>query len=554
MVTMSSSLSKSMNNQQIDSEYQYDPTYVEKDQEQILLEKLGYKQELKRSYSIWSLCAFSIITLTPASAIMNTLSTPLATGGPQALVWGYIIVSIFTMIVAISMAEIAASYPVSGGPLSWAYQLGKTEKVKILASWYTGYFNIFSQIAFAASASFQGTTTILGMVSVQHPNFVAERYHYVLVSIGFIVLFTATNIYLSKYHASSTMGLLIFNVVTVVAIMVTLLATAEYRQDAKFIFTKYVNESGFESHGYVFILGLLQSAYTFTGYDSCTHLAEEADSGKNKNIVAKALVVVVATCILYGFIFVIVICSVLDDIPSLINSATGSAFIQLVYNCTKNTSATVLLALFPTLAALFAAETMTLANSRTIYSFARDGAFIFPTFFAKVSPVYNVPIPALLFSMVIQIIIVILYFSSDVVFNTIISLTTIGHELAYIIPIILMLFGGRSRMDPNRPWNLGTYGVVCNIISILWLAFISITMLFPTVSPVKAGNMNYTVVIIFIVIAYATICWFVQGKKTYKGPGEVVDGSVNVVELEAINDDHPLDKVDVGISAKERKQ
>lgn len=180
--------------------------------------------------------------------------------------------------------------------------------------------------------------------------------------------------------------------------------------------------------------------------------------------------------------------------------------------------------------------------------------FIFPTFFAKVSPVYNVPIPALLFSMVIQIIIVILYFSSDVVFNTIISLTTIGHELAYIIPIILMLFGGRSRMDPNRPWNLGTYGVVCNIISILWLAFISITMLFPTVSPVKAGNMNYTVVIIFIVIAYATICWFVQGKKTYKGPGEVVDGSVNVVELEAINDDHPLDKVDVGISAKERKQ
>lgn len=228
----------------------------------------------------------------------------------------------------------------------------------------------------------------------------------------------------------------------------------------------------------------------------------------------------------------------MDDIPSLINSATGSAFIQLVYNCTKNTSATVLLALFPTLAALFAAETMTLANSRTIYSFARDGAFIFPTFFAKVSPVYNVPIPALLFSMVIQIIIVILYFSSDVVFNTIISLTTIGHELAYIIPIILMLFGGRSRMDPDRPWNLGTYGVVCNIISILWLAFISITMLFPTVSPVKAGNMNYTVVIIFIVIAYATICWFVQGKKTYKGPGEVVDGSVNVVELEAINDDH----------------
>lgn len=479
------------------------------------------------------------------------------TGGPQALVWGYIIVSIFTMLVAISMAEIAAVYPVSGGPLSWAYQLGKTQNIKVLASWYTGYFNIFAQIAFAASASFQGTVSILGMVSLQHPQFVAERYHYVLVSVGFIILFTATNIFLSKYHASSTLGLLIFNVVTVTATIITLLATADYREDGEFIFTQYINGTGFGSHGYVFILGLLQSAYTFTGYDSCTHLAEEADSGKNKNIVAKALVVVVAASILYGFIFVIVVCSVLGDVDSLIDSSTGSAYIQLVYNCTKNTSATVLLALFPTLAALFAAETMTLANSRTIYSFARDGAFIFPTFFAKVSPTYDVPIPALLFSMVVQIIIVILYFSSDVVFNTIISLTTIGHELAYVIPIILMLFGGRSRMDPNRPWNLGIYGVICNAISILWLLFISITMLFPTVSPVDAGNMNYTVVIMFIVIFYATVCWFVQGKKTYKGPGEVIEDSVNVVELEAVNNDADLNehsKSDVGVSAKEAHQ
>lgn len=548
---MSSSVaSKSASNDNLDPEVQYDPTYEDEDQEQILLEKLGYKQELKRTFSIWSLIAFGIVTLTPPSAIMNTLGTPLVSGGPQALVWGYIIVSIFTMIVAISMAEIAAVYPVAGGPLSWAYQLGKTQNIKIFSSWYTGYFNIFAQIAFASSASFQGAATILGMASLQHPSFIPERYHYVLVSMGFIILFTLTNIFGSKFHSNSTLGLLIFNVSTICAIMFTLLATADFRQDAKFIFTEYLNDTGFTSHSYVFILGLLQSAYTFTGYDSCTHLAEEANSGKNKNIVSKALVIVTGASIVYGFIFVIVLCSVLDDVPSLINSATGSAFIQLVYNCTKNIPATVLLALFPTLQALFAAETMTLANSRTIYSFARDGAFIFPKFFAKVSPNYDVPIPALCFSMAIQIIIVILYLSSDVVFNTIISLTTIGHELAYVIPIILMLFGGRSRLEVDRPWNLGITGVVLNVIAIIWLLFISITMFFPTVSPVNAGNMNYTIVIIFIVIFYATICWFIQGRKTFKGPGDAVDH--NVVELEAVNDDTP-DKLEPIFSSKSKQ-
>jgi amino acid transporter len=501
---------------------------------QAMLEQLGYKQELHRSYSIWSLAAFGIITLTPPTAIMNTLTTPLSTGGAQALVWGYIIVAIFTFLVALSMAEIAAVYPVSGGPLSWAYQLGGSKNMKILASWYTGYFNIFAQIAFAASAAFQGVVMIISAAALQHPTFVPERYHYVLVSIGFIFLFTCSNIFANRYHSNSTVPLMVYNVGAIVAIMITLLVTAPKRNDAKFIFTEYTNMTGFSSHGYVFILGLLQSAYTFTGYDCVTHLAEEANTD-TYNVIPKALMTVITTCIIYGFVFVVVICSVLTNIPDLVESPTGSAFTQLVYNCVQNTPATVFIILLPALAALFAAETMTLANSRTIYSFARDGAFIFPTFFAKVSNKWGVPIPALLFSMVIQCIIVILYLSSDVVFNTILSLCTIGHELAYLAPIALMLFGGRSRMPKNRPWNLGKLGVAANAISVLWLLFVSITMFFPTVSPVTAGNMNYTVVIMFIVIAYASFCWFVQGKKTYKGPSEVLEEGT--LELDGVSDD-----------------
>lgn len=501
--------------------------------DQMVLEKLGYKQELQRSFSIWSLAAFGIITLTPPTAIMNTLTTPLSTGGAQALVWGYIIVSIFTILVALSMAEIAAVYPVSGGPLSWSYQLGGSKRVKILSSWFTGYFNIFAQIAFASSAAFQGVVMIISAAALQHGDYVPERYQYVVVSIGFIVLFTLTNIFGNKYHSGSTMVLLVYNVVAIVGIMVTLLATAPKRNDAKFIFTEYNNMTGFSSHGYVFILGLLQSAYTFTGYDSVTHLAEETNASTS-NIIPKALMTTIVASVLYGFVFVIVVCAVLTDVPDLVDSSTGSAFTQLVYNCTQSTPATVFIIILPALAALFAAETMTLANSRTIYSFARDGAFIFPTYFSKVSDRWNVPIPALLFSMVIQCIIVILYLSSDVVFNTILSICTIGHELAYLIPITLMLLGGRGRMPAKRPWNLGKLGVVINAISVIWLLFISITMFFPTVSPVDAGNMNYTVVIMFIVIAYSVICWFIQGRKTYKGPSEVLEEDIEHFEAESM--------------------
>jgi amino acid transporter len=499
---------------------------------------LSYKQELKKTHTIWSLVAFGIVTLTPASAISNTLQIPLLLGGPQALVWGYIIVSVFTMLVAISLAEISAAFPpTSGAMLSWSYLLPKSKTVKVLASWYTGYFNIFAQIAFAASASFQGCTMILGLGNLNNPSYVPERFHYVLASMGFIILFTLTNIFGSKFHADTTKYLLAFNIATVSATMITLLVTADERRDAKFIFTEYSNSSGFSSHSYVFILGLLQSAYTFTGYDAVTHLAEEASPTRRSghHIIPKALVTVVGTSIVYGFIFVVVVCATIDDIDSLVNSSTGSAFIQLLLNATNSKQATTFFAAVPAILALFAAETMTLANSRTIYSFARDGAFIFPQFFSKVSDKWGVPIPALLFSMCIQCVIVILYFSSDVVFNTILSLCTIGHEVAYLIPICCMLFGGRARLSENRSWNLGIWGVICNVISFCWLVFISITMFFPTEYPVTSGNMNYTIVIFFLVVAYATLCYVFQGVKTYKGPTDILQLEEERVELENIH-------------------
>lgn len=509
------------------------------------LEKLGYKQELKRNYSLPALIAFGIVTLTPPSAIANTLASPLTSGGPVALVWGFIIVSIFTLIVALSMAEISAVYPLAGGPCSWAYQLG-SKRYRVIASWYAGYFNIFAQIAFAASAFFQGVFTILGCANLGQPSYIPQSYHYVLASIGLILLSLAANIFCNSWQAKSMSPLFVANVVTCVAAVITLLVTTRgERESAKFIFTEYINDTGFSSKGYVFILGMLQSAYTFTGYDSVTHLSEEMDNPSTG--VPRALMVVVGTGILYGFFFIISLCASLFNIQDLLDSPTAVPYIQLLKNATGSTPAAIILALVPALAAIIAGNTMTLANSRTIYSFARDGAFIFPKTFSKVSARHDVPIPAIMVSCFVQCIIVVLYLSSDVVYNTIISITTIGHEVTYAIPILCCLLHGRRHrlsLHPNRPWNLGQVrGPIINIIALVWLTFISITMFFPTLNPVTTSTMNYTCAIIAIVLAYSTALWFLQGRKTFRGPEEALaleDEDVRVYEAEMVQSVSPL--------------
>lgn len=61
------------------------------------------------------------------------------------MVGGWIVVSFFTMFVALSMAEIVSSIPSSGGPYHWASLLAAPQH-SAFAAWVTGYFNLLGQV------------------------------------------------------------------------------------------------------------------------------------------------------------------------------------------------------------------------------------------------------------------------------------------------------------------------------------------------------------------------------------------------------------------------
>lgn len=55
-------------------------------------------------------------------------------GGPVAVIWGWPLVSFFTLCVALSMAEICSAYPTSGALYFWAAKLAGARWAP-LASW-----------------------------------------------------------------------------------------------------------------------------------------------------------------------------------------------------------------------------------------------------------------------------------------------------------------------------------------------------------------------------------------------------------------------------------
>lgn len=79
------------------------------------LAEMGYSQDLKRKFSVWSLIAVSFSLTNSWFGVSAAMITGINSGGPVLLVYGLIITGIMSVAVAISLSELASAYPNSGG-------------------------------------------------------------------------------------------------------------------------------------------------------------------------------------------------------------------------------------------------------------------------------------------------------------------------------------------------------------------------------------------------------------------------------------------------------
>ena len=79
------------------------------------LQELGYKQELKRDWGLLHNFGISFSIISVITGITTLFEYGLVTGGPGVMSVGWIVVSFFTMFIALSMAEVVSAIPTSGG-------------------------------------------------------------------------------------------------------------------------------------------------------------------------------------------------------------------------------------------------------------------------------------------------------------------------------------------------------------------------------------------------------------------------------------------------------
>ncbi len=105
-----------------------------------------------------------------------------------------------------------------------------------------------------------GANFILGQANLSFPNYTVERWHSVLLAYLIALLGTAVNIYGPHLLDRISRGILIWNILSFVLVIIVILACNDHKQPASFVFHDFQNFTGF-STGFAAILGLLQSSF-----------------------------------------------------------------------------------------------------------------------------------------------------------------------------------------------------------------------------------------------------------------------------------------------------
>ncbi|KAJ2955489.1 hypothetical protein NQZ79_g8526 [Umbelopsis isabellina] len=498
--------------------------------DELILQQMGYKQELKRSWSSFRNFCLCFSTMSILSGLTPLYGTALLTGGPVVIIFGWIFVTIMTLSVALSMAEVCSAYPTSGGLYYWSAAISRP-KYKPVLSFFTGWFNLIGQLAGTAAVAFGLALVIVATISIgTDGTWVPTPGATVGVYIGILVLVGLLNTFATRSLGMMNVVSMYWHIFGILIIIISLLVcTRNSPASPEFVFTDFENHTGWSNNGFVVLLGLLQSQYSFTGYDSAAHMTEETQDAQRGGPIS-ILGAILATSIL-GLAFLLAVTFSIQDYDRVINSST-IPIAQVFLDALGKTGAILVMCII-IVGVFFCANAGATSNARLIYALSRDGALPFSGTLHKLDPKTQSPVIAVWALLFVAAILGLPYLGSATAFVAITSVCTIALYITYGLPTLCLLFT-RDSFVPG-PFNLGRFSQINGVIAVCWITFISVLFILPTEYPVDATNMNYAIAIFGFLWIIVAIYWVARGRYVFKGPIRNVESttsSLHSVELD----------------------
>lgn len=444
----------------------------------------------------------------------TTLYIALTDGQSVTVLWGWVLVTLLSIAIGASLAEICAVYPTAGGVYYWSAMLSTPEWAPMM-SFIDGWLTLVGNWTVTLSITFSGGQLILSAISLWDEDFVANEWQTVLMFWAVIGFCALVNIFFSKYLDLINKICIFWTAASVIVILVTLLVMADDRRSGEWVFGHFdASLSGWPA-GWAFFVGLLQASYTLTGYGMVAAMCEEVQNPHRE--VPKAIVLSVIAAGVTGAAYLIPVLFVLPSVKRLLNVASGQP-IGLVFKIVTGSPGGGFGLLFLILGIMiFAGIGALTAASRCTYAFARDGAIPGFKLWRKVNTRLDVPVWAVVLSTVVDCLLGLIYFGSAAAFNSFTGVATMCLLTSYGLPILILVVRRRQAVREST-FSLGAWGYTINMVTICWIALAVAIFCMPVSIPVTASSMNYASVVFAGFASVSTVWYFIYARKEFKGP------------------------------------
>jgi amino acid transporter len=433
------------------------------------------------------------------------------------MTWGWIITSALTLVVGYCLAEICGAYPSAGSVYYWAAQLSPIEDAPFWSYW-TGLTNWLGYVI-ATSAFASGIATLLsGALQVSGYDAISSD---VQVGVGISFLFIWAG--LSCFRVDSVgwinnFGALVQGFTTLFILFCLFILTPQLNS-ADYVFFSYYNATGFTKNAYVVVISILFSLFGITGYESSSHVAEETQGAPRE--VAMSIVYTVIASAVGGFLIIMAFLFAMQDIADAIDSPYGSAALAIFVQALPTGYAVALSWLLPLNVFLGGVAGTTVA-SRMTYSLVRDAAVPNHETLSYIEPTLKTPVYSIFLNFLIAAMFQLLLLGNTTgttAFDALIGSTLIVMQVSYAIPIGLKFYYADhpSVKFPITVMAL-PYSRYMGMVSVAWLLGTSTTFFFPTVYPITASSMNYSCVIVALIVAFGIVNWELNSKFHFRGP------------------------------------
>jgi urea carboxylase system permease len=438
------------------------------------LAAFGYRQELDRTLGRFSSFAAGFSYISILTGLFQTFYLGYGAGG-GVFIFSWPLVLAGQFLVALTFAELAAHYPLSGGAYQWARLVGSP-----WLGWMTGCIYLaclvvtLAAVALALQAAAPQVSAAFQLVGrASDPRDAAINA--VVLGCGLILVTTVLNAVGVRIVARVNNAGVFTELVGVIALIVLLTHYAK-RPAAAVVGTGAIRELP----GGLLAAAALTASYVMYGFDTAGSLAEETSDPRRT--APRGILHALGAAGVLGFLVLVtalMAAGALDapelgridgGLPSIVTGALGGPAGRLLL-------CDVLFAILVCALAVHAGAV------RLMFAMARDGGLPFSTALARVSPRIRTPVLPVLVVGAGAIAVLVLNVNLPKIVELVTMVAVLWANLAYLLVNASLLWRRRCAWppagSPRGVFTLGAFGTAINATAVLWSAFMVVNVGWP---------------------------------------------------------------------------